>query len=99
MEQVYKFNPFLTQHLVEVAQDYQNGIFAGSNDVVEKITGRKLEDFMKDVNIFSNLKLRGSWGKLAAATRSSAFQLPRSWSWYDTLELTTVHSKTHNRDD
>jgi NAD(P)H dehydrogenase (quinone) len=39
MEQVYKFNPFLTQHLVEVAQDYQNGIFAGSNDVVEKITG------------------------------------------------------------
>lgn len=39
MEQLYKFNPFLTQHLAEVAQDYQNGIFAGTNDVVEKITG------------------------------------------------------------
>jgi NAD(P)H dehydrogenase (quinone) len=39
MEQVYKFNPFLTQHLVEVAQDYQNGIFAGTNDVLETITG------------------------------------------------------------
>jgi NAD(P)H dehydrogenase (quinone) len=39
MEQLYKFHPFLAQHLVEVAQDYQNGIFAGTNDVVEKITG------------------------------------------------------------
>jgi NAD(P)H dehydrogenase (quinone) len=39
MEHLYKFHPFLTQHLVEVAQDYQNGIFAGTNDVVEKITG------------------------------------------------------------
>ena len=39
MEQLYKFNPFLTQHLVEVAQDYQNGIFAGTNDVLETITG------------------------------------------------------------
>jgi NAD(P)H dehydrogenase (quinone) len=39
MEQLYKFNPFLTQHLVEVARDYQNGIFAGINDVLETITG------------------------------------------------------------
>jgi NAD(P)H dehydrogenase (quinone) len=39
MEQLYKFNPFLTQHLVEVAQDYQNGIFAGTNDLLETITG------------------------------------------------------------
>jgi NAD(P)H dehydrogenase (quinone) len=39
MEQVYKFHPFLAQHLVEVAQNYRNGIFAGVNDVVEKITG------------------------------------------------------------
>jgi uncharacterized protein YbjT (DUF2867 family) len=39
MEQLYKFNPFLTQHLVEVAQDYQDGVFAGTNDVLEKITG------------------------------------------------------------
>ena len=39
MEQQYKFPPFLVQHLVEVAQNYREGIFAGTNDVVEKITG------------------------------------------------------------
>jgi NAD(P)H dehydrogenase (quinone) len=39
MEQLYKFPPFLVQHLVEVAQNYREGIFAGANDVVEKITG------------------------------------------------------------
>jgi NAD(P)H dehydrogenase (quinone) len=36
---VYKFPPFLVQHLVEVAQNYRAGVFAGTNDVVEKITG------------------------------------------------------------
>jgi NAD(P)H dehydrogenase (quinone) len=40
MEELYKFPPFLAQHLVEVAQNYREGIFAGTNDVVEKITGR-----------------------------------------------------------
>jgi uncharacterized protein YbjT (DUF2867 family) len=39
MEQVFKFPPFLVQHLVEVAQNYLDGIFAGTNDNVEKITG------------------------------------------------------------
>ncbi len=39
METLYKFPPFLVQHLVEVAQNYREGIFAGTNDVVEKITG------------------------------------------------------------
>jgi len=39
MENLYKFPPFLVQHLVEVAQNYREGIFAGTNDVVEKITG------------------------------------------------------------
>lgn len=39
MENVYKFPPFLVQHLVEVAQHYREGIFQGTNDVVEKITG------------------------------------------------------------
>src|SRR6201984_716194 len=39
MEKLYKFHPFLAQHLVEVAQNYQDGIFAGTNDVVERITG------------------------------------------------------------
>jgi uncharacterized protein YbjT (DUF2867 family) len=39
MEKLYNFPPFLVQHLVEVAQDYREGIFAGTNDTVEKITG------------------------------------------------------------
>jgi NAD(P)H dehydrogenase (quinone) len=39
MEEVYKFPPFLVQHLVEVAQNYRAGVFSGTNDVVETITG------------------------------------------------------------
>jgi NAD(P)H dehydrogenase (quinone) len=40
MENLYKFPPFLVQHLIEVAQNYRDGvIFAGTNDNVEKITG------------------------------------------------------------
>jgi hypothetical protein len=30
----------LVQHLGNVAVDYRNGVFAGTNDVVEKIGGR-----------------------------------------------------------
>ena len=40
---------FLTQHLREVAFDHQNGVFAGTNDVVKKIGGRQpttLEEFI-----------------------------------------------------
>ena len=40
---------FLFQHLREVAIDHQNGIFAGTNDLVEKIGGRPpmtLEEFI-----------------------------------------------------
>jgi NAD(P)H dehydrogenase (quinone) len=40
---------FLIQHLREVAIDHQNGIFAGTNDCVEKIGGRPpmtLEEFI-----------------------------------------------------
>lgn len=33
-------NDFLFQHLQEVAIDHQNGIFAGTNDFVEKLGGR-----------------------------------------------------------
>jgi NAD(P)H dehydrogenase (quinone) len=33
-------NSFLFQHLKEVAIDHQNGIFAGTNDLVEKLGGR-----------------------------------------------------------
>jgi len=33
-------NPFLFQHLREVAIDHQNGVFEGTNDLVEKLGGR-----------------------------------------------------------
>jgi NAD(P)H dehydrogenase (quinone) len=39
MESVYKFSPFRVQHLSAIAQDYQDGVFAGTNDIVETITG------------------------------------------------------------
>ena len=42
-------NDFLFQHLREVVIDHQNGIFAGTNDLVEKIGGRPpmtLEEFI-----------------------------------------------------
>jgi len=35
-----KGNDFLFQHLREVAIDHQNGIFEGTNDLVEKLGGR-----------------------------------------------------------
>jgi hypothetical protein len=31
--------PYLAQHLREVATGHENGILAGTNDIVEKITG------------------------------------------------------------
>jgi NAD(P)H dehydrogenase (quinone) len=40
---------FLIQHLREVAIDHQNGVFAGTNDVVKRIGGRQpttLEEFI-----------------------------------------------------
>jgi NAD(P)H dehydrogenase (quinone) len=39
IEQPFKSRPFFVQHILEVAQNYREGIFAGTNDVVEKITG------------------------------------------------------------
>jgi NAD(P)H dehydrogenase (quinone) len=33
--------PFLAQHLREVAVDHHHGLFAGKNDLVEQLTGRK----------------------------------------------------------
>jgi NAD(P)H dehydrogenase (quinone) len=42
-------NSFLFQHLKEVVIDHQNGIFAGTNDNVEKLGGRPpmtLEEFI-----------------------------------------------------
>ena len=34
-------NSRFVQHIVSVAQDYQDGVFCGTNDVVEDLTGRK----------------------------------------------------------
>jgi NAD(P)H dehydrogenase (quinone) len=38
--ETYNLPEFIIQHFIEVAIDYQNGIFAGTNDVIEKITGQ-----------------------------------------------------------
>jgi NAD(P)H dehydrogenase (quinone) len=32
--------PFLIQHLCAVAQDYQDGIFAGTDDIIGRVTGK-----------------------------------------------------------
>jgi uncharacterized protein YbjT (DUF2867 family) len=43
------FSEFLTQHLSSVAVDYRNGVFAGTNDLVERIGGKKpttVEEFI-----------------------------------------------------
>src|SRR6185437_8266886 len=45
------FPDFLAQHLSNVAVDYQNGIFAGNNDLVERIGGKKpttVQEFIAD---------------------------------------------------
>jgi uncharacterized protein YbjT (DUF2867 family) len=45
------FPEFLGQHLSNVAVDYQNGIFAGNNDLVERIGGKKpttVQEFVTD---------------------------------------------------
>jgi NAD(P)H dehydrogenase (quinone) len=42
---------FLAQHLGNVAVDYQNGVFAGTNDLVERIGGKKpttVQQFITD---------------------------------------------------
>lgn len=39
MERDLQFPPFMVQHLCEVAMDYRNGIFAGTDDIIERVTG------------------------------------------------------------
>lgn len=44
-------DPHLVQHLGNVAIDYRNGVFAGTNDVVEKVGGRaplSVEQFVRE---------------------------------------------------
>lgn len=33
--------PGFIQHIVSVAQDYQDGVFSGTNNIVEELTGKK----------------------------------------------------------
>lgn len=43
------FSPYLAQHLSNVAVDYLHGIFAGTNDIVERVGGKKpttVEEFV-----------------------------------------------------
>jgi NAD(P)H dehydrogenase (quinone) len=35
------FNPYFIQHISAVAQDCRDGLFSGTNDLIEKLTGRK----------------------------------------------------------
>jgi NAD(P)H dehydrogenase (quinone) len=47
---VKRRNPFLAQHVVEVAKDHAAGIFSGTDEVIEKITGQPpmdLEAYIK----------------------------------------------------
>jgi NAD(P)H dehydrogenase (quinone) len=39
LEEKQHYPPFILQHLAEVAQDCRDGLFAGTNDVIERITG------------------------------------------------------------
>ena len=38
--QKYGLPEFTIQHFVEVAVDYQNGVFAGTDSIIEKVTGK-----------------------------------------------------------
>jgi len=39
MLEKFHYPPFFVQHLVEVAQDCRDGLFAGTNHVIERVTG------------------------------------------------------------
>jgi NAD(P)H dehydrogenase (quinone) len=40
LEERHHYPPFFVQHLAEVAQDCRDGLFAGTNDIIERITGQ-----------------------------------------------------------
>ena len=39
MEEAYRFPPSVVQHLVEVSQDFRDGVFSGTNNIIERVTG------------------------------------------------------------
>jgi uncharacterized protein YbjT (DUF2867 family) len=40
LEQIPMFPPYFVQHIASVALDYQNGVFSGTNDIIERVTGQ-----------------------------------------------------------
>jgi len=49
-------SPFLIQHLCAVAQNYQDGIFAGTDDIIGRVTGKPpmtVQEFIStDIELF-----------------------------------------------
>jgi hypothetical protein len=46
----YDLPEFTIQHFIEVAVDYQNGVFEGTDDVIGKVTGKvpqNVEEFVQ----------------------------------------------------
>jgi NAD(P)H dehydrogenase (quinone) len=39
LEEIPALPPYFVQHIISVALDYQNGIFSGTDDVIERVTG------------------------------------------------------------
>ena len=35
------YSPYIRQHISAVARDCRDGVFSGTNDLVEKLTGQK----------------------------------------------------------
>jgi len=46
----YELDQFLIQHFMAIATDYQNGIFAGEDQVIEKLTGKAPQTVAEYVN-------------------------------------------------
>jgi NAD(P)H dehydrogenase (quinone) len=61
--------PFLIQHLCAVAQDYQDGIFAGTDEVIGRVTGKSpmtVQEFVTHPH--RPLQARGRWGPSSNGT-------------------------------
>ena len=65
------------QHLAEIAKDHQNGMFAGTNDLVEKIGGQRpigLPEFLEAhrVALLSQIREQRSPSALAAGSTNKS---------------------------
>ena len=51
-----RYSPYIRQHISAVAQDCRDGVFSGTNDLVEKLTGQKpmqmLDYIVKNKTLF-----------------------------------------------